>query len=85
MINAGKAHSDEVKWLLLAIRERRKKLAYTQEYMAFKMQVSQNAYSKLELGLTRLSLAHFFLICELLDSTPEKLLLKSLDHRKMNS
>ncbi|OOQ60356.1 helix-turn-helix domain-containing protein [Mucilaginibacter pedocola] len=43
------------KALAMAIRARRLHLNYTQEYIAFRLNMSQNAYSKLELGQTVVS------------------------------
>ncbi len=40
---------------------------YTQDYVARKIGISQNAYSKLELGFHKLSLERLFQIAEVLD------------------
>lgn len=52
--------------ILSKIRKRRTDLNLTQEYLAFKMQISQNAFSKIELGKTKLRIDQLFMICELL-------------------
>lgn len=46
------------------IRELRK---YTQEYLAMKLGISQNAYSKIELAYTRITLERLIHISEILD------------------
>jgi len=46
------------------IRELRK---YTQEYLAMKLGISQNAYSKIELAYTRITLERLIQISEILD------------------
>ena len=40
---------------------------YTQEYLAAKLEITQNAYCKIELGYSNLSLERFFKICEILE------------------
>jgi len=49
------------------IRIKRKSLNYSQQYMGLHLGMSQNAYSKLEIGYTRMSIFHLFEIAELLD------------------
>ena len=49
------------------IRRVREYRNYTQEYVAGKIGISQNAYSKLELGLHKLSLERLFQIADVLD------------------
>ncbi|MCO5934965.1 helix-turn-helix domain-containing protein [Mucilaginibacter sp. RB4R14] len=46
------------------IRERKN---YSQDYIAMKMNSSQNAYSKLELGYSKLTLAKLLQICNILE------------------
>jgi transcriptional regulator with XRE-family HTH domain len=43
---------------------------YSQEFMAYKIGVSQNTYSKIEAGKTPLTLPKFFLIAEVLEIVP---------------
>ena len=50
-----------------AFRTKRKNLNYSQQYMALHLGMSQNAYSKLEIGYTRMSVFHLFEIADLLD------------------
>jgi transcriptional regulator with XRE-family HTH domain len=42
--------------ILRFIRSRREELGYSQEYMAFKLAISQNAYCKIENGNCRLTI-----------------------------
>ncbi|OOQ57114.1 helix-turn-helix domain-containing protein [Mucilaginibacter pedocola] len=51
------------KLLAMAIRSRRLQLNYTQEYIAYKLNMSQNAYSKLELGYTSVTVERFVELC----------------------
>ena len=57
--------------LVIDIRERIKKIriekGYSQEYMADRLNVSQNAYHKLERGHTRISLKKFLDIALILE------------------
>jgi transcriptional regulator with XRE-family HTH domain len=56
------------------IIQERQRLNYTQEYLGYKLGISQNAYSKIELGYTRITVKHFFHIAEILGCSPLKLL-----------
>jgi transcriptional regulator with XRE-family HTH domain len=49
---------------------------YSQDFMAYKLSISQNAYSKLESGKTPLTMDRFFKIAELLHVPPMQLLVK---------
>lgn len=49
------------------IRRVREFRNYTQEYVARKIGISQNAYSKLELGFHKLSLERLFQIADVLE------------------
>lgn len=55
------------KLIATIIRERRLELNYSQDYVASKLSMSQNAYSKLEQGQTGVTLGKFMVICETLD------------------
>ena len=54
-----------------SIREHRN---YTQEYLAAKLRISQNAYSKIELGYTKLTIDRLFLIANILEVDPVELI-----------
>ncbi|WDF79765.1 helix-turn-helix domain-containing protein [Mucilaginibacter sp. AW1-7] len=59
-----------VKTIAQNIRNTRIQLAYSQEYLAAKLNVSQNTYSKIELGYVKLTLERFFKICRVLEIDP---------------
>ena len=48
------------------IRERRMMLNYTQAYVASKLGISQNAYSKIETSLTNFNIERLYTIAEIL-------------------
>ncbi|WP_345213151.1 helix-turn-helix transcriptional regulator [Mucilaginibacter gynuensis] len=48
------------------IRKQRESKNYTQEYLAAKLKISQNAYSKIELGYTKITLERLFQIADVL-------------------
>jgi transcriptional regulator with XRE-family HTH domain len=60
-------YEKKVKIILKNIKKRRAELGYTQEYMAHKLGIKQNVYSKIELSNIKLTACRFLLICELLD------------------
>lgn len=59
-----------VKTVAESIRNTRQQLSYSQEYLAAKLNVSQNTYSKIELGNVKLTLDRFFKICHILEIDP---------------
>jgi transcriptional regulator with XRE-family HTH domain len=65
---------NQQKRIILAIRERREHLCYSQEYLAAKLNISQNSYSKTELATVKLTMSRFFKICEVLELSPVTLL-----------
>lgn len=56
------------------IRVQRMIKGYSQEYMAFRLDISQNAYSKLERGETKLTVRRFYEIAEILEISIDNLL-----------
>ena len=56
------------------IRKIREHKNYTQEFLAAKLDISQNAYSKIELGYSKISLERLFQISEVLEIDSVKLL-----------
>ncbi len=64
----------KLKQTILNIRVRRSGLKFSQEYMAYKMNISQNAYSKIEIGKSQLTVARLYKIAEILLTTPVELL-----------
>ena len=61
------------------IRSVREYRNYTQEYVAGQIGISQNAYSKLELGFHKLSLERLFQIAEVLEVDSPALLMQEGD------
>src|SRR5690606_28428759 len=61
------------------LRSLRRKQEYSQEYMAFMLNISQNAYSRLENGKTPLTINRLFEICALLKVDPGQLLQADAD------
>ncbi|MBB5396421.1 helix-turn-helix domain-containing protein [Mucilaginibacter sp. AK015] len=56
------------------IRNKREKLNYTQEYLAAKLGISQNAYSKIELGYTKITVERLFQIADILETDMTELI-----------
>ena len=48
------------------IRKTREQKNYTQDYLAAKLKISQNAYSKTELGYTQITISRLTAIAEIL-------------------
>ncbi|MCX2482178.1 helix-turn-helix domain-containing protein [Pedobacter sp. MR2016-24] len=61
------------------IRKIREFRNYTQDYLAAKLLISQNAYSKIELGYSKITLDRLFQIAIILEV--EVMQLISLDHK----
>ena len=57
----------KIKAIATNIRNKREYRNYTQEYLAFKLNISQNAYSKIELGYTKITVERLFQIAEVLE------------------
>jgi transcriptional regulator with XRE-family HTH domain len=62
-------HTTEAKIRSVAsnVRKVREFREYTQEYMAMKLGISQNAYSKIELAYTRITLERLLQIAQILE------------------
>ncbi|GAB3934372.1 helix-turn-helix domain-containing protein [Mucilaginibacter myungsuensis] len=58
------------------IRKLRERDFLSQEYMAAKMGIGQNAYSKIELGKTKITLDRLFAIADILGVTVIDLLIQ---------
>jgi transcriptional regulator with XRE-family HTH domain len=61
------ALSNKIKAVAVNIRKIREHLNYTQEYLAMKLNISQNAYSKIELGYTKITLERLYQIAQVLE------------------
>jgi len=57
----------KVKNISVNIRRIREGKGYTQEYLAMKLGISQNAYSKIELGYTKITLERLFQIAKIIE------------------
>jgi transcriptional regulator with XRE-family HTH domain len=56
----------KIKAIAANIRYKREHRNYTQEYLAAKLDISQNAYSKIELGYTKITVERLFQIADVL-------------------
>ncbi|WP_299821009.1 helix-turn-helix transcriptional regulator [uncultured Pontibacter sp.] len=59
------------------IRNIRQQKGYSQEYMAHRLNISQNAYSKIERGFTDVTVKRIYEIAEILEISVFELLPKS--------
>lgn len=57
----------KIKAIAANIRHKREYRNYTQEYLAVKLNISQNAYSKIELGYTKITIERLFQIADILE------------------
>ena len=57
----------KIKAVAATIRNKREHRNYTQEYLAAKLDISQNAYSKIELGYTKITIERLFQIADVLE------------------
>ncbi|SFH29426.1 helix-turn-helix domain-containing protein [Pedobacter insulae] len=57
----------EMKAVAANIRKVREYRNYTQDYLAAKLEISQNAYSKIELGYSKITLDRLFHIALILE------------------
>lgn len=64
----------KIKAVASNIRKQREDKNYTQEYLAAKLKISQNAYSKIELGYTKITLERLFQIAEVLETSTIELI-----------
>lgn len=61
------AIGNKIKAVAVNIRKIREHRNYTQEYLAMKLDISQNAYSKIELGYTKITLERLYQIAQILE------------------
>jgi transcriptional regulator with XRE-family HTH domain len=64
----------KIKTVAANIRRIRESKGYTQEYLAMKLGISQNAYSKIELGYTKITLERLFHIAKIIETDIIRLL-----------
>ena len=67
------------------IRKIREHKNYTQEYLAAKLGISQNAYSKIELNYSKLTLDRLFRIADILETDIIQLLSDRMDYMHKSS
>lgn len=60
--------------IAVKIRVIRRNREYSQEYMAILLNISQNAYSRLENGKTPITIDRLYQICSILQTNPRDLL-----------
>jgi transcriptional regulator with XRE-family HTH domain len=65
---------ERIKKIVLKIRSIRREKSYSQDYMAVKLNMSQNAYSKIELGYTNITLEDFLNIVQVLGANEHEVL-----------
>lgn len=66
----NEAIENKVKSVAINIRKIRESKDYTQDYLAIKLAISQNAYSKIELGYTKITVERLFQIAQILEVDP---------------
>jgi len=79
---ASSMHSttaSRIRSVSINIRKIREYRNYTQEYLALKLGITQNAYSKIELAYTKITLDRLFQIAEILEVDIEVILNKNSD------
>jgi transcriptional regulator with XRE-family HTH domain len=60
--------SYRIKAIAANIRNKREERNYTQEYLAAKLHISQNAYSKIELGYTKITVERLYQVADILEA-----------------
>ncbi|MCC8408299.1 helix-turn-helix transcriptional regulator [Mucilaginibacter sp. UR6-1] len=73
----------KTKMVAANIRRLREARNYSQDYVAMKVNISQNAYSKIELGYSKISLDRLFLIADALEVDYTQLIEPSSDNRML--
>jgi len=68
------ALASKIRSVAVNIRKIREAKGYTQDYLAAKLTISQNAYSKIELGYTKITVERLFQIAQILGVDPVDLL-----------
>ncbi|WP_184549747.1 helix-turn-helix domain-containing protein [Mucilaginibacter sp. FT3.2] len=58
---------EKLEVITFKIRQTREFKNYSQKYLATKLNISQNAYSKIELGQTSLTVERLLIIAQILD------------------
>ena len=74
VIRISKRVEEKVCIVVINIRRQRLVKNYTQEYLAAKLCISQNAYSKIELGYTKITVERLFQIAAILEADVHELI-----------
>ena len=75
----------KIKEIAANIRHKRELRNYTQEYLALKLNISQNAYSKIELGYTKITVERLFQIADILEFEVAELINPEEGAKKMHA
>ncbi len=75
----------KIKAIAANIRHKREYRNYTQEYLALKLSISQNAYSKIELGYTKITVERLFQIADILEFDVVELIAPEESVKKMQT
>jgi len=75
----------KIKEIAANIRHKREYRNYTQEYLALKLSISQNAYSKIELGYTKITVERLFQIADILEFDVSELINPEESVRKLQA
>ena len=67
-MNMRSVNDSKIKRIISNIRNIRETKGYSQFYLATKLGISQNAYSKIELGYSSVTLDRFLKIAEILET-----------------
>jgi len=67
-------YEEKIKNILATIKVKRTKLGYSQNHIADKLGISQNMYSKIELGKTQITACKFLMICDALEINADEML-----------
>ena len=62
--------NNKIRAVAINIRKIRESKDFTQDYLAMKLAISQNAYSKIELGYTKITVERLFQIAQILEVDP---------------
>jgi len=60
-------YEKELKGILKTVKNKRLKLGYSQMFVAEKLQITQNVYSKIEADKIKLTVCRLSMICDILD------------------
>ena len=64
----------QLKAVAANIKDRRLDLNFSQTYVAQRLNVTQNAYSKMEIGKTKMSVERLYEIANVLETSPRQLI-----------